>query len=323
MPTERLSLVTLALFAMIMSGGQANAFEPGAETSCRPSADGKDFICEAADGSTPSKKTRAPALPGRVRREPVAVAVADTPVATAAPTISASDLPDYLRHAPEPTVVRRPARGASREAAAAPQPVAEPAKANSDLFTPPPAAVPHQNAVNAAPVAEPAAAPASERPVRRAAQAIADTPAPTSPPASAASVAAPVAAVSKATEPPPIEAEPPAPATATTADRGVPPDALASMTQFRQLPAQHYTLEVGKARSRMALQAQIDSFATVAAPLYLLQLTTPDGDWYVLVLSDFPTTEAARAARSRLPATAAITSGFARRIGPLQAELAR
>ena len=92
---------------------------------------------------------------------------------------------------------------------------------------------------------------------------------------------------------------------------------------FRALPGSHYTLVLASVRDPAALDELIQAFAAQPGQLYLLKLGMPDGDWYSLCWSDFADLDAARAARAGLPVDAAITSGWPRRIGLLQNELAR
>ena len=90
---------------------------------------------------------------------------------------------------------------------------------------------------------------------------------------------------------------------------------------FRRLDSAHYTLEIARARSASELGALVVALDGVGGALYLISLRTPDGVSHSLVWSDFPSIEAARAARGTLPPDVAVTSGWPRRIGPLQAEL--
>lgn len=92
---------------------------------------------------------------------------------------------------------------------------------------------------------------------------------------------------------------------------------------FRTLPAGHYTLVLASVRDPAALGPLISALDAQSSQLYLLKLGMPDGDWYSLCWSDFADIETARAARADLPANAPISSGWPRRIGLLQKELAR
>ena len=98
---------------------------------------------------------------------------------------------------------------------------------------------------------------------------------------------------------------------------------LPGASEFLSLPASHYTLVLASVRNAAALDPLIPALANQPGRLYLLKLGMPDGDWYSLCWSDFADLDGARAARSSLPADAAITSGWPRRIGLLQKELAR
>jgi septal ring-binding cell division protein DamX len=57
--------------------------------------------------------------------------------------------------------------------------------------------------------------------------------------------------------------------------------------------------------------------------LYELRLARDGTDWWLLVWGHFGDIESARAARSDLPADAAVNAGWPRRIAPLQAEARR
>ena len=66
-----------------------------------------------------------------------------------------------------------------------------------------------------------------------------------------------------------------------------------------------------------------NSAGCLPSVLYRLKLAMPDGDWYSLCWSQFADVEAARAARNTLPSDVGITSGWPRKIGLLQKEIAR
>ncbi len=98
---------------------------------------------------------------------------------------------------------------------------------------------------------------------------------------------------------------------------------LPGASAFLTLPASHYTLVMASERDPTALDDLIRAFDTQPGQLYLLKLGMPDGDWYSLCWSEFTDLDLARAARASLPADAPIRSGWPRRIGLLQKELAR
>jgi septal ring-binding cell division protein DamX len=89
------------------------------------------------------------------------------------------------------------------------------------------------------------------------------------------------------------------------------------------LPANHYTVVLASARDPSALAALGSVMESVSGERYLLKLSMPDGDWYSLCWSAFADVDAARSARTQLPDDVAITSGWPRRIGLLQNEIAR
>lgn len=90
---------------------------------------------------------------------------------------------------------------------------------------------------------------------------------------------------------------------------------------FALLPSNRYTIEIARARAANELAALAVALAGVDGRIYLVRLNGADLPSYSMLWSDFATIDAARAARSTLPADVAITSGWPRRIGPLQAEL--
>ena len=98
---------------------------------------------------------------------------------------------------------------------------------------------------------------------------------------------------------------------------------VSGASEFLSLPASHYTLVLASVRNAAALDGLIHALDKQPGRLYLLKLGMPDGDWYSLCWSDFTDLDAARTARSSLPADAGITSGWPRRIGLLQKELTR
>ncbi|MCB1575571.1 MAG: hypothetical protein KDI80_16485, partial [Xanthomonadales bacterium] len=93
--------------------------------------------------------------------------------------------------------------------------------------------------------------------------------------------------------------------------------------EFARLPGSHYTVVLASVRDPATLGTLIAAMADRPGALYLLKLGMPDGDWYSLCWSEFDDVEAARAARVQLPDEASLSSGWPRRIGLLQAEIAR
>lgn len=98
---------------------------------------------------------------------------------------------------------------------------------------------------------------------------------------------------------------------------------VSGASEFLSLAASHYTLVLASVRNAAALDGLIHALDNQPGRLYLLKLGMPDGDWYSLCWSDFADLDAARTARSSLPADTGITSGWPRRIGLLQKELTR
>ena len=83
------------------------------------------------------------------------------------------------------------------------------------------------------------------------------------------------------------------------------------------------SLVLASVRNPAALDALALALAELPGALYRLKLAMPDGDWYSLCWSQFADVEAARAARNTLPSDVGITSGWPRKIGLLQKEIAR
>lgn len=287
----------LAMLAAIGVGTTAFAFEPGKERVCVASADGTRFECrdkQAGDSAT----HEATVAPDRTTAEPATPAPTDVPepeptraaAAPAAASGSTGALPNYLLQDPSST---RPA------AASAPEP--EPARPAS--------------------TAAPASAPAATRPAAPAAAPRDETTVPVAAPAPTPMPAAPavVPASTPATEPvPAATAAPPRQASPAA----MPPAQRAGgHAEFRRLAGTRYTLEVARADRAGAFDALLAALADVDGRFYVVALRNPAGLSYSLLWNDYASIEDARAARARLPGDVAITSGWPRRIGPLQAEL--
>ncbi|MEO8011190.1 MAG: hypothetical protein ABI650_06055 [Dokdonella sp.] len=90
---------------------------------------------------------------------------------------------------------------------------------------------------------------------------------------------------------------------------------------FAHLPAGRYSIEIARARAASELAAVTVALDDAEGRVYLIRLRGSNGPTYSVMWSDFATIDAAREARATLPADLAITSGWPRRIGPLQAEL--
>ena len=300
----------IALVILLGVSASAVAFEPGSERVCKPSADGQTFECRdkvtgEVDAPPETQETPAAAVASKVSA-PVPAAPLPAPADDHDPTApSTRKLPNYLMQRP-------PSQPSAPLATPPPAPATvEPRKAE-----PPPAAIVEAPKPAPSPAPEPAAPqPATvplEKPLVREAPATrAPGPETVSKPAAAAPapVVTPEAASSAAI---------PAASTDASASRN-----LAGAREFGRLPAGHYTLVLASVRNPAALDALALALADLPGVLYRLKLAMPDGDWYSLCWSDFTDVEAARAARNTLPSDVGITSGWPRKIGLLQKEIAR
>ncbi len=299
------SLLAIGMSALMV---MAHAFEPGHERICTPSADGHTFEChdksaDSAAESQPNKLEPAAIAPAPVA-DPVATRTSAATTATPAPKPAASKLPNYLMQNPSavaPNHDLEPATAVARQPASTGQAAPAVQTATADVS---PAAA------QAEPI-EPADAGHAQG-VEEPAVEAAPKPTPT-PQATAATSAQAVAGLVQESAPPT-----PSALASHTASADL-PDASA----FRTLPASHYTLVLASVRDPAALEPLISTLDVRPGQLYLLKLGMPDGDWYSLCWSDFADLDAARAARADLPADAPISSGWPRRIGLLQKELAR
>jgi septal ring-binding cell division protein DamX len=89
------------------------------------------------------------------------------------------------------------------------------------------------------------------------------------------------------------------------------------------LPASHYVIELAHGQNRGDYAALRDTLQLPRGELYELHLQRDGGDWWVLVWASFDGVDAARAARSELPADAPLTGAWPRPVAPLQAEVRR
>jgi septal ring-binding cell division protein DamX len=316
------SAIVLVLLSLTSTVG---AFEPGSERICTPSADGQTFECREKNASpagdtapAPARQSGQPASEPEVATEPAsAVASAPAPATESAPP-PASKLPNYLLQSP----------GASRPISAT-SPASAPVADSNTAAPTEVRATPQESADTAATESPAAAAEPAATPSLRAEtiEKSAPEPAPESSPA--ADTAAPMAigesepaveeaTAEPATEPTPVPEVAPPPAEIRTTIPSLP-----GASAFLALPATHYTLVLASVRDPAALDALVGSLDALAGQLFLIKLGMPDGDWYSLCWSEFDDMDAARAARASLPGDAAITSGWPRRIGPLQKEIAR
>ena len=295
----------IALVILLGVSASAVAFEPGSERVCKPSADGQTFECRdkvtgEVDAPPETQETPVAAVASKVSA-PVPATPMPAPVDDHDPTAPpARNLPNYLMQ-----------RQQSQPSAPLTTPPPAPATVEARKAEPPPAAIVEAPKPAASPAPAPAAAPPDKPVVREAPATRAQAPETVSKPAAAAPapVVTPEAASSAAI---------PAASTDASASRN-----LAGAREFGRLPAGHYTLVLASVRNPAALDALALALADLPGVLYRLKLAMPDGDWYSLCWSDFTDVEAARAARTSLPSDVGITSGWPRKIGLLQKEIAR
>ena len=282
------------LAGLLVLSASAAAFEPGAPRICEPSADGQTFVCRDKGSAAPIRSVSQAAPPAAASA--ATIRAADPTASTSSDTASTQvgskprntrALPDYLRQ--NPSFTDSPAAAQAEPRASAPEPAREPAApARAD-----PVATPAKTVVaDKQPAAQ--SRPANE---------------PSGIPSVATKPAVPVA-----TDGPALNAQAPPGQHESSATP-------AAADAFNRLPASHFTLVLASVRNRDQLDGLVISLQHLPGQLYLLRLTMPDGDWYSLCWSDYPDLDSARAARLSLPADAAITSGWPRRIGLLQKEL--
>ena len=308
------------LIAVALSGPVTltHAFEPGHERICTPSADGQTFECRDKVAGEIEKSRTTPI-------ESVATApdALTAPVATATPAASASTqgpkpttrkLPNYLMQ--NSSAVESEGDFESSPAVAGPPTDSEPQASDGQAAIAAPVA-------NASPVEieAPPSKPVAANQARgvdglalERAQSSSIEAEPTPP--SAAVSSPPVREVPRVM--PEAKALAPSPAASHPDSTSLP-----GASTFLGLPASHYTLVLASVRDASALDHLIKALEAQADQLYLLKLSMPDGDWYSLCWSNFADLDVARAARASLPADAPISSGWPRRIGLLQKEIAR
>lgn len=281
------------IIAIALGSTPAMAFEPGQPHVCVPSADGRRFECRdkaALDAPTapapagaPAETSAAVAPPAPADSGAAHTTAATMPSAPERATPGTRALPNYLLQNPARGTPSAANTGASRDAVARPVD---------------PAVEDKRSPINAAPAASRDKA-ADDR----------HAPAATSAATGAARVE-PVAA--------PAHAEAPRAAPPATLPAG---GAVARSEAFRRLPASRYTVELAKAPGPDAFSALLAALGDVDGTLYIVALRTSGQRTWHLLWSDFASVEAARDARAQLPSNVALTSGWPRRIGPLQAEL--
>ena len=97
----------------------------------------------------------------------------------------------------------------------------------------------------------------------------------------------------------------------------------AANRDFRTLPASGFVIELAHGASRSDYATLRDALHPARGQLYELRLLRDGADWWLLLWGSFDSIDSARNARAELPPDAAISAGWPRRIGPLQAEALR
>jgi DamX protein len=93
--------------------------------------------------------------------------------------------------------------------------------------------------------------------------------------------------------------------------------------EFLALSSSSYIVELAHSASKPEVDALRASVHPAHGALYELHLQRDGADWWLLVWGTFDSVDAARAARSELPADVPINAGWPRRVAPLQAEAQR
>ena len=279
-----------ALAAALIFAGLAHADAPryGKVETFQP---GKKYHCVP----TPDHKAWDCNESGKAS-EPRAETAAPATDTTAESAPKATALPSYLKNS------------AQRGQAHAVAPALAPAPAHASAPVPAPTPAPPEPTPAAVPASAPAPVPA---------------PAPTAPPVARAPAPQPVTPAPQPPAPAPAPtavAEPPAPVSPSASSNA---GALLGNRGFLALPASSYIVEIAHSANRADLAALHASLHLPRGELYELHLTRDGGDWWLLVWGPFSDIESARAARSDVPADAAVNAGWPRRIAPLQAEARR
>ncbi len=293
----------VALIALVLSVS-AYAFDPGVERICTPSADGQSFECRDKSGMTAAEITEASKV-SSVRPAASVVAQAPDPITQAQAPTAASDVPNYLLQAPKfpQSTDREQAAPASASASASASVKSMPVSDTAATVEPKegsPAPAPDTGSTTFAASPTMPVAPSATIEKRDAQEDSSAAPSTLSIGAerSEVAVAAPNSVDSSASN-------------------------IGSVGDFLSLPPGHFTLVLASVRNARELDALTLALNPLPGQLYLLKLGMPDGDWYSLCWSQFEELDSARAARAMLPADAAITSGWPRRIGLLQKEVVR
>jgi SPOR domain len=228
---------------------------------------------------------------------------------------------------------KEPATSKSAPTPTPPQPVPTPQSAPESARSMTPVLPPTPSET---PTALPSYLRAQPAPITSASTSTAKAPPPPTPvappPIESKPPAAPVASTPVPQEPVPIPQAKPIPAEPPRQRETTPPPAPRPVStstdvrgnrEFLALPAAAYVIELAHGSSRSDLSALHESLRLPNGDLYELHLTRDGGDWWTLVWASFESISAARAARSQLPADAAINAGWPRPIAPLQNEARR
>ncbi|MBI2397158.1 MAG: hypothetical protein HYV17_05135 [Xanthomonadales bacterium] len=290
---------------------EEGVFEPGVRHVCVPAADGSGWDCGTED--SPPKDYQPPAA--EAAPEPQHVAESAPATTEAATEVESEDSPappfflaDPMRrtpYAPVQATPREPETAAEAVVAAE----AEPSPAES---VQPTSAAADAATVEAAPVV---AVPAEATPGMAASGSVSEEA------GRAERVAGPAAAPDEAI------AEPtPAPTPAPTPTPQPPQIAtvageLADATDFAQLPATAYTLQLAYAPDPSGFPALVAGLGLDPATCYVLRVRGSNGPTWLLAHGAFADANAARAAQAALPKVAGLSAQWPRRIGALQTEI--
>jgi hypothetical protein len=155
-------------------------------------------------------------------------------------------------------------------------------------------------------------------------------PLPSAPDAKPAPAPAPPAPVASPAAAPELPAATRASKAAEAAPKAAPPlgraageETRSGNREFLALSSSSYIVELAHSASKSELDALRTTMHPARGALYEVRLQRDGGDWWMLLWGTFDSVDAARAARSELPADAPINAGWPRRVAPLQAEVQR
>ena len=263
-------------------------FEPGVRHVCVPAADGDGWDC-GTESEPPKNMPESQGEPAPAAEETPASDT--TEVASMAAEASESESP------PPPPFLADPAR----DTPYAPVDSSD-APAVVDA-----AAEPTETQVDATPVAELAPAALVDPPVAASDAADAGMNAPAD---------APTAPTPAAVTPEPVAAPAPVARAAYANSR------LGGASEFAQLPATAFTLQLAYAADSSGFAQLVGSLGLDPATCYALRVRGPGGSTWLLAHGAFVDVATARAAQATLPRVAGLSAQWPRRIGALQTELA-